>query len=52
MFPPRPLPVTKEKISTAFPLPKSESVNPAIHADELVVFDGAQILPLFVLYLN
>ena len=42
--------VSKANTVTAFPIGRSEVVNPQKHADELVVFESAQTLPLFVVY--
>jgi len=40
--------VTKTNIHDAFPLTGNQPVNPELHADELVVFEDAQSLPLFL----
>ena len=43
--------VDSRNISTAFPF-KEEKIDPAITSNEIVIFDGAQILPLFLIYTN
>jgi len=42
--------VPKKNIDDAFPLTGNRPVEPAKHADELVVFQEAQALPLFIIY--
>jgi hypothetical protein len=42
--------VPKKTISDAFPLTDNQTIDPARHADELVVFQDAQALPLFIFY--
>ena len=39
----------KDKI-TAFPLSGNQAVDPGRHADELVLFQNVQALPLFIIY--
>jgi len=41
--------VPKKNIGSAFPIEDAE-INPAEHADELAIFQEAQILPLFLFY--
>ena len=43
--------VPKKNIADAYPLSGNQAVNPEKHADELVVFQDAQALPLFIIYL-
>ena len=43
--------VDSRNILTAFPF-KEEKIDPAITSNEIVIFDGAQILPLFLIYTN
>ena len=43
--------VDSRNISTAFPF-KEEKIDPAITSNEIVIFDSAQILPLFLIYTN
>ena len=42
--------VPKKNTSEAFPLTGNEVIDPTRHADELVVFQDAQALPLFIIY--
>jgi len=42
--------VPKKNIADAFPLAANQTVDPVRHADELVVFQDAQALPLFIIY--
>lgn len=44
--------VTKSEISSACLPIHEEAINPINHCDELVVFQDAQALPLFVLYVQ
>ena len=43
--------VDSRNISTAFPF-KEEKIDQAITSNEIVMFDSAQILPLFLIYTN
>ena len=41
--------VDSRTISTAFPF-KEKEFNPSVTSNEVIVFDGSQILPLFLIY--
>ena len=43
--------VDSRNISTAFPF-KEKEIDPTITSNEIVIFDGTQILPLFLIYTN
>jgi len=44
--------VTKDQISPAFPIGKNVAFDSSKHADELVIFNDSQTLPLFIVHYN